>query len=92
MAAGVLIAAAATANAIKATGTIVQMEPDDWLSLVERIAEPLVVMGTGGVLSKHYQYLVGHKGLAFFTKSVEKLPLPPQAELVAAKKIWIPDM
>ncbi|HRQ39512.1 MAG TPA: hypothetical protein PLD25_16510 [Chloroflexota bacterium] len=84
--------AAAVANATKATGTIVHIEPDDWLQLVERIAEPLVVMGMGGILSKHYQYLVSYKGLAFYARSHEKLPLPPQAELITAKKIWIPDM
>ncbi|MCL4264934.1 MAG: hypothetical protein KJ069_17070 [Anaerolineae bacterium] len=87
-----IAAAAAVANATKATGTIVHIEPDDWLNLVDNMAEPLVVMGIGGVLSKHYQYLVSYKGLAFYTKSPDKLPLPSQAELIAAKKIWIPDM
>ncbi len=87
-----IAAAAAAANATKATGTIVHMEPEEWLALVDKIAEPLVVMGIGGILNKHYQYLVGFKGLAFFTKSHEKLPLPPDADLVTAKKFWMPDM
>ncbi len=87
-----IAAAAAVANATKATGTIVHIDPDDWLNLVGKMAEPLVVMGIGGVLSKHYQYLVSYKGLAFYTKSPEKLPVPAQAELITAKKIWIPDM
>ena len=55
-------------------------------------SEPLVVIGSGGVLNKHYQYLVGYKGFAFFTKSNEKLPLPPKADVITAKKIWIPEM
>ncbi len=45
---------------------------------------------TGGLLSTSYQYLVGYKGLAFFTKSPEPLPLPPRTEAVLAKSIWIP--
>lgn len=88
----VIVAAAAVANATKATGTIVHIEPDGWLNLVDKMIDPLVIIGTGGVLTKHYQYLVSYKGLAFFTKSSEKLPLPAQVELVTAKKIWIPDM
>lgn len=87
-----IAAAAAVANATKATGTIVHIDPDDWLNLVDKMADPLIVMGTGGVLNKHYQYLVSYKGLAFYTKSPEKLPVPTQAELITTKKIWIPDM
>lgn len=83
-------AAAAVAQAVKASGVIVSMEPEEFLRLLDRIEEPLVVAATGGFISKNYQYLVGFKGLAFFTKSSEKLPLPPAAEIVAADKIWIP--
>lgn len=82
--------AAAIAQAIKASGTIVNMEPDDFALLLERIEEPLIVMATGGVFNTNYQYLTSYKGLAFFTKSSEKLPMPPQAELISAKTIWIP--
>ena len=82
--------AAAIAQAIKASGTIVNMEPDDFVLLLERIEEPLIVTATGGIFNTNYQYLTSYKGLAFFTKSPEKLPIPPQAELVSAKTIWIP--
>ncbi len=82
--------AAAIAQAIKASGTIVNMEPDDFVLLLERIEEPLIVTATGGIFNTNYQYLTSHKGLAFFTKSPEKLPIPPQAELISAKTIWIP--
>lgn len=82
--------AAAIAQAIKASGTIVNMEPDDFVLLLERIEEPLIVTATGGIFNTNYQYLTSYKGLAFFTKSPEKLPIPPQAELISAKTIWIP--
>lgn len=81
---------AAVAQAIKASGAIVSMKPDEFTSLLDRVEEPLVVMATGGVFSKNYQYLFGYKGLAFFTKSGDKLPLPPGTELITAGKIWIP--
>ena len=88
---GAAAAAAAIAQATKASGAIVSMKPDDFMSLLHRIEAPLVVMATGGVFNKNFQYLVGYKGLAFHTKSPEKLPLPPKAELVMANKIWIPN-
>lgn len=87
-----IAAVAAMNNAIKAMGTIVTVEPEEFLNLLEMVEEPLIVTGMGGVVNKHYQYLTSYKGLAFFTKSVEKLPLPVKAELITAKKIMIPDM
>lgn len=50
----------------------------------------MVVCATGGIFSKNYQYLSSYKGLAFFTKSPTELMLPGSAEIVQAKKIWIP--
>ncbi|MCB8942197.1 MAG: hypothetical protein H6658_00330 [Ardenticatenaceae bacterium] len=89
--AAVAAIAAAIAQATKASGAIVRMPPEDFLTLLDRVAEPLVVMAMGGLINKNYQYLVGYKGLVFFTKSSDKLPLPPKAELITADKIWIPD-
>jgi hypothetical protein len=84
-------AAAAIANAIKASGTIVEVEPRDFYRLLKRAENPLVVYAEGwGFFSKNYQYLMGYKGLAFFTRSSEALPLPPGTETVLAQKIWIP--
>jgi hypothetical protein len=49
-----------------------------------------VVHATGGFLSTGYRYLASHKELAFLCTSSEPLNLPGDAELVLAKKIWIP--
>jgi hypothetical protein len=83
-------AAAAIANAIKASGAIVGMEPADFMKIISKADKPLVVMATGGVFKKNYQYLTGYKGMIFSTKSVEPLQFGGNVELVAAKKIWIP--
>jgi len=83
-------AAAAIAQAIKASGAIVSMEPQDFMSILSKMDKPLVVMAEGGFLKKNYQYLTGYKGLVFFTKTDTPLLLPGDAELIAAKKIWIP--
>ncbi|HWM92147.1 MAG TPA: hypothetical protein VN493_15390 [Thermoanaerobaculia bacterium] len=83
-------AAYATAQAIKASGAIVRVEPEDFLKILARSAEPLVVSAPGGFLSGGHEYLTSYKGLAFFTNSPKPLDLPEGAEVVAAQKIWIP--
>jgi len=83
-------AAAAIAKAIKASGVIVQVSPEDFLLIVQRQQGPLVVQAIGGFFSTNYQYLSSYKGLAFFTKSPDPLVLPSGCEVVEAQKIWIP--
>lgn len=82
--------AAAVAQAIKASGAIVRVEPEDFLLILQRQQEPLVVQATGGFFSTNYQYLSSYKGLAFFTKSPVELMLPRGCEVVRSQKIWIP--
>jgi hypothetical protein len=88
--AGAAAAAAAIVQAIKASGVIVRVEPSEFLRLLPRIEEPLVVHATGGFFSTNYQYLTSYKGLAFFTRSPEPLGLPESCELIQARAIWIP--
>ncbi len=82
--------AAAIAQAIKASGVIVRVEPNEFVNLLAKEDAPLVVCARGGLLSTSYQYLFSYKGLAFFTKSSEPLPLPARAEAVLARSIWVP--
>mgnify|MGYP006293992553 CR=1 FL=1 len=83
-------AAAAIANAIKASGAIVQVESRDFAAILEKARDPLVVCTQGGLFSTRYQYLTSYKGLIFHTKTQTPLRLPSEAETVQAKKIWIP--
>ena len=85
-------AQAAIANALKASGVVVRLEPSEWMSILKRTDAPLVVIGTGGVFRKHVQYLTSYRGLAFFTTSRDPLVLPGRAEIVSAKSISIPDV
>jgi hypothetical protein len=87
---GAAIAAQVTAQAIKASGAIVRLEPDEFLKLLGRSADPLVITAPGGFLSSGHEYLFSYKGLAFFTNSPEPLALPEGAEVIAAQRIWIP--
>ena len=82
--------AAAIANAAKASGVVVRMEPEDFQKVLAKAGKSLVVCATGGFISTNYQYLTTYKGLAFFTKSHEPLILPPGVETIIAEEIWIP--
>lgn len=85
-------AAVAAMNAIKANGVVVRIEAHEFLQILKKEREPLVVTGLGGLFKKHHQYLTSYKGLAFFTTSPQPLMLPRSVELIAAKTISIPDV
>lgn len=84
-------AQAAVANAIKATGAIVHVEPNEFVDFLQRNEAPLVVYSPAGMFRKN-QYLTAYKGLIFYTKTATPLVLSTDIELVQAKKIWIPSM
>ena len=81
---------AAIANAIKASGVVVRVSPEDFQRILAKAEKPLVVWATGGFFSRNYQYLTSYKGFAFFTKTAMPLQLSPRIETVVADKIWIP--
>ena len=87
---GPAAAAAAIANAIKASGVIVKVESAEFEKIMTKAEKPLVVCAKGGFISTNYQYLMGYKGLAFYCKSATQLTLPTSVETIIAKKIWIP--
>jgi len=84
------LVAAAVAQAIKASGTIVKLKPDEFFKIIQKMENPLIVMAEGGVFKKNYQYLTSYRGLAFYTKTNDPISLPSKLELITAKKILIP--
>jgi hypothetical protein len=84
-------AAEAIANAIKASGVVVQVRPPEFNAILKRAEKPLVIRTVGGIFSTNYHYLISYKGFVFYTKSAAQLILPPDAEVVEAGKIWIPN-
>ena len=90
-AAGASGAAAAIANAIKASGVLVRLEPSEMRKVFGRMSDPaVVVVGQTGVFTKKNQYLTSWRGLAFYCKTEEQLPLPSCAEVISAKSVWVP--
>ena len=83
-------AAAAIAQAIKASGAIVRVEPTDFMTILQRAQNPLVVCSQSKFFSIKYHYLTAYKGLIFYTKTKTPLTLRLETEVITAKSIWIP--
>jgi hypothetical protein len=83
-------AAAAIANAIRASGVVVRVDGVNFQTILRKIETPLVIYAEGGVFSTNYQYMVSYKGFAFYTKSSAPIMLPSGVEMITVKKIWTP--
>lgn len=88
--AGAAAAAAAIANAIKANGVLVQVAEEDFLEILNRQEEPLVVWSPRRMFSFSHRYLSSYKGLAFYLKSPHEITLPAHVETIQAGSIQIP--
>lgn len=77
-------------QAIKASGAIVRVKPEDFFKIVDRVDKPLVVMSVSRLLGTRYHYLSAYKGLIFYTKSRGQLLLKGNTEYVIAQSIYIP--
>jgi hypothetical protein len=89
---GAAAAHAAMVNAIKAVGTIIRVEPQEFTKLLGKSEQPLVVHGIGGFWKKKHQYLTNYRGLNFYTESIDPLSLTYKSEIIEAKTIWVPNM
>ncbi len=84
-------AAAARARAIKASGAIVRVEPAELLKVAALADRPLVVHALGGMLRKHHRYILGYKGLVFYTRSDDELDFMTAVDIIPAGSISVPD-
>ena len=84
--------AAAVANAVKACGSVVKVEPSEFLKILSFQENPLVVQNVGGFFSTSYRYLTSYRGLAFHCKSPKELRLPDETELINADKMSMPEL
>ena len=92
MAAGAA-AAAAIANAVAASGGLVRLTPADFLAILDRTENPLVVYANFWVLFSYggrHHYLTPYRGINFVTQSAEELWLPKGVELIRAKSLFAP--
>ncbi len=80
------------ANAQKAQGVIVQVEPGDFMAILKKTELPLVVHAQSKILKVTYKYLTTYKGLAFYTKTPDPLHFNEKVEVIMAKKLGIPEL
>jgi hypothetical protein len=83
-------AAAAIANAIKASGVIVHVDVEDFAQILRHVEKPLVIYSKGGFLSTKHKYLTGYKGIAFYTRTSTQIDFSKSVELIVAKSMWMP--
>lgn len=84
-------AAAAIANAIKASGAIVRMHPSDFLKILNKAENSIVVYARSKIFfTTRHRYLLSYRGLFFYTESADTIAIPARVETVVANKIWIP--
>ncbi len=82
----------AIANAIKASGVVVELAREDFLTIVRQSEKPLIVHAPSKLIRTKHKYLTSYKGLAFYTKVDQPLDFLSEVELIEAKKISVPDL
>ena len=87
--AGGAAAMAAIAQAVKASGAIVRVEPMEFMSILTRTQDPLVVYSPKKFWGSH-KYLTSYKGLIFYTKARTWFDLGSHVEVITTKTIWVP--
>ena len=87
---GAAAAAIAMANAIKASGAIVEMDAEEFQKLLWTVDQPLVVTAETKFVGTTYKYLFAHRGLFFYTKTKYPIRLGGKVDVIRAKKIWVP--
>ena len=80
---------ATIAQAIKTSGAIIRVEPKEFMNILSRTQDPLVVYSPKKFWGSH-KYLTGYKGLIFYTKARIWFELGAEVEVVTAKTIWAP--
>ena len=89
---GAAVIVSVMANAIKASGVVVQVLPEDFLIIVQQSENALVVHAQSKIIRTTHKYLTSYKGLAFYTKLDKPFDFLSKVELIEAKRISIPDM
>jgi hypothetical protein len=87
---GAAAAAAIIAEANKASGAIVKVEPEAFRSIVDHCEKPLIIARKSTFISTSYQYLTSYRGFIFYTRSKDPLLFKSTAEMVKTDRIWIP--
>lgn len=87
---GAAAAVNAVATATRASGSIVEMKPEEFQKILHNTRDAVVVMVLPRRFRPRFQYLTSYRGLTFYTSSPGQLHMPSGTELITAKSIWVP--
>jgi hypothetical protein len=68
-------------------GTGVRVKEDDFIAIVAKNKDPLVIISSEGLFTKIYKYATAYKGFVFFTESLDKLDFGNNTEIIYAQSI-----
>jgi hypothetical protein len=81
---------AARIQAIRSLGVVVTVDAANFLEILASQEDPIVVTSQWRWFKTHYYYLTTYRGLTFYCDSYSELPLPEDAEIIAAKSLGVP--
>jgi hypothetical protein len=68
-------------------GTGVRIQLEDFLTILSRNQDPLVIVTSEGLFTKIYKYVTAYKGFVFFTESLDRLDFSSNIEIIYAQSI-----
>jgi hypothetical protein len=68
----------------RGTGVCVKLE--DFLTILSRMEQPLVIITSEGYFTKIYKYVTAYKGFVFFAESLDKLEFASNVEVIYAQQ------
>jgi hypothetical protein len=67
------------------TGVCVKLE--NFLNILSKSKEPLVIVTSEGYFTKIYKYVTAYKGFVFFTESLDKLEFGSNIEVIYGQSL-----
>jgi hypothetical protein len=68
-------------------GTGVRVKVEDFLSILSKNQDPLVIVTSEGLFTKIYKYITAYKGFVFFTESLDRLDFNSNTEIIYAQNL-----
>ena len=68
-------------------GTGVRVKLEDFLTILSRNQDPLVIVTSEGLFTKIYKYITAYKGFVFFTESLDRLDFSSNIEIIYAQSL-----
>lgn len=68
-------------------GTGVRVKSEDFLNILSKSQDPLVIFTAEGFFTKIYKYVTTYKGFVFFTESLDRFEFSSDIEVIQAQSI-----